>query len=377
MKERVVSEVEKNRDKVLALSDYLIENPEIAMEEHKASAKLSDYLRSEGFEVEENLAFMATAFRATKKNGEGPRIAFLAEYDALPGYGHACGHNLIAAMSVGAGVALASILDTCKGEVSIIGTPAEEIGEGKPYLIEKGIFDGYDAAMMIHPFSQTCADPVVTTIGGYDFTFEGKTAHAGAKPFAGINALDAVVMLYNGVSVLRQQLKDGTRIHGIVLDGGTAVNSIPDRCRIRLEVRAEELDYYNEVVEKVINCAKGAALATGCKLEYRQFERTCRGLNENPVLVKIFRDKLAELGIQEGPPVFGGSTDMGDVSYTLPAIHPFLKCVENDEFLHTQEFLEAMKKPYAKESAVTGMKLLALTGLALFENPKLINELKA
>jgi metal-dependent amidase/aminoacylase/carboxypeptidase family protein len=162
-----------------------------------------------------------------------------------------------------------------------------------------------------------------------------------------------------------------------VLDGGTAVNSIPDRCRIRLEVRAEELDYYNEVVEKVINCAKGAALATGCKLEYRQFERTCRGLNENPVLVKIFRDKLAELGIQEGPPVFGGSTDMGDVSYTLPAIHPFLKCVENDEFLHTQEFLEAMKKPYAKESAVTGMKLLALTGLALFENPKLINELKA
>lgn len=377
MKDRIFSEVEKNKDGILAVSDYLMENPEIAMEERKAADRLAEYLRSEGFEVEENLAGMATAFRATKKNGEGPKLAFLAEYDALPGYGHACGHNLIAAMSVGAGTALASILDTYQGEVSIIGTPGEEIGEGKPYLIEKGVFDGYDAAMMVHPFSSTCADPVVTTIGGYDFTFEGKTAHAGAKPFEGVNALDAVVMLYNGVSVLRQQLRDGTRIHGIVLDGGTVVNSIPDRCGIRLEVRARELDYYNEVTEKVINCAKAAALATGCRLEYSQFERTCLGLNENPVLVKIFREKLAELGISEGPPVFGGSTDMGDVSCKLPAIHPFLKCAENDEFPHTEEFLEAMKKPYARESAVTGMKLLALTGLAFFENPELIDKLKA
>jgi amidohydrolase len=377
MKDRVMSEVEKNRDKVLALSDYIMENPEIAMEEHKAAGKLAEYLRNEGFEVEENLAGMATAFRATKKNGDGPRIAFLAEYDALPVYGHACGHSLIAAMSVGAGAALATILDTFQGEIGIIGTPGEEIGEGKPYLIEKGIFDGYDAAMMVHPFASTCVDPVVTTIGGYDFTFEGKTAHAGAKPFEGVNALDAVVMLYNGVSVLRQQLRDGTRIHGIIPEGGTVVNSIPDRCRIRLEVRAKELDYYNGVVDKVINCAKAASLATGCKLEYSQFERTCLGLNENPVLVEIFRDKLAELGVQEGPPVFGGSTDMGDVSYKLPAIHPFLKCAENDEFPHTGEFLEAMKMPYAKESAVTGMKLLALTGLALFENPELVKKLKA
>jgi amidohydrolase len=377
MKDRVISEVEKSRDKILEISDYIAENPEIAMEEHKAACKLSEYLRSEGFEVEENLAGMATAFRATKKNGDGPRIAFLAEYDALQGYGHACGHNLIAAMSVGAGMALATILDTFQGEVSIIGTPGEEIGEGKPYLIEKGIFDCYDAAMMIHPFSSTCADPIVTTIGGYDFTFVGKTAHAGAKPFEGVNALDAVVMLYNGVSVLRQQVRDGTRIHGIIPEGGTVVNSIPDRCRIRLEVRAKEIDYYSEVVEKVVNCAKAAAMATGCKLEYSQFERTCLGLNENPVLVKIFKEKLKELGIPEGPPVFGGSTDMGDVSYRLPAIHPFLKCAENDEFPHTEEFLEAMKKPYAKESAVTGMKLLALTGLALFENPELLDKLKS
>jgi len=377
MKERIILEVKKQKDRILAISDYIMENPEIAMEEHEAAARLAEYLRSEGFEVEENLAGMATAFRATKKNGEGPKLAFLAEYDALPGYGHACGHNLIAAMSAGAATALASILDTYQGEVSIIGTPGEEIGEGKPYLIEKGVFDSYDAAMMVHPFSSTCADPVVTTIGGYDFTFEGKTAHAGAKPYEGVNALDAVVMLYNGVSVLRQQLRDGTRIHGIVLDGGTAANSIPDRCRIRLEIRAKELEYYNEVVEKVINCAKAAALATGCRLEYSQFERTCLGLNENPELVKIFREKLVELGVPEGPPVFGGSTDMGDVSCKLPAIHPFLKCAENDEFPHTEEFLKAMKKPYARESAVTGMKLLALTGLALFENPELIDKLKA
>lgn len=377
MKERIVAEIERNKQRIMELSDYILENPEVALEEFKASRKLAEFLRSEGFQVEEALAGMSTAFRATKRNGDGPRIAFLAEYDALPGYGHACGHNLISAMSVGAVVALATILDTYGGEISIFGTPGEEIGEGKPYLIEKGVFDGYDAAMMIHPFSSTCADPVVTTIGGYDFTFEGKTAHAGAKPFEGVNALDAVVMLYNGVSVLRQQLRDGTRIHGIIPEGGTVVNSIPDRCRIRLEVRAKELDYYSEVVEKVVNCAKAASLATGCKLEYSQFERTCLGLNENPVLVEIFKEKLKELGIPEGPPVFGGSTDMGDVSYRLPAIHPFLKCAENDEFPHTEEFLEAMKKPYAKESAVTGMKLLALTGLALFENPELLDKLKS
>lgn len=376
MKNKLISEIEMNREKIIALSEYIRENPEIALEEYKSSNKIVEFLRKEGFEVEDNLCGMATAFRATRKNGNGPKIAFIAEYDALPGYGHACGHHLIAAMGVGAFIALANILDTYEGEISIIGTPAEEIGEGKPYLIEKGVFDGYDAAMMIHPFSQTCAAPIVTTIGGYDFTFEGKTSHAGANPFDGVNALDAVVMLYNGISVLRQQLVDGTRIHGIIIDGGTAANSIPDKCKIRLEIRAKEIDYFNEVVEKVINCAKGAAIATGCKLDYSKFERTCLGLNENAVLVQLFRDTMKELGVPEDGLVNGGSTDMGDVSYKIPAIHPFLKCTENGESIHTREFLEATIKTYAKESTITGIKLLALTGLALFENPELVKKLR-
>lgn len=377
MKQRVIAEVEKNKEKILSLCNYIYENPEIALKEYKSAKKIVEFLREEGFEVEENLGGMDTAFKATKKNGNGPRIALVAEYDALPEIGHACGHHLIAAMGVGAGVALANMLDVYEGEISIIGTPAEETGDGKPFLIEQGVFDGFDAAMMIHPHAKTCLDPEIVTIGGYDFTFKGKASHAGGRPHDGVNALDAIVLLYNGVSVLRQQLKDGTRIHGIILEGGTVANSIPDRCKIRWEVRAKELDYYEEVVQKVINCAKGAALATGCKLDYFQSEPTCLGMDANPVLLQIFKDILKDYDISEDEQnILLGSTDMGDVSQIVPSIHPLLKFTENGEELHTNEFLEASVKPYAEERVITGIELLALTGLELLQNPEKVKELK-
>ncbi|MBH6948909.1 M20 family metallopeptidase [Clostridioides difficile] len=376
MKEKVIQVADSIREKIWDLSTYLYENPEIGLQEFKSSKKIAEFLRNEGFEVEENLAGMATAFRATKKNGNGIRIVFTAEYDALPGIGHACGHHLIAAMSVGAGVALASALDTYEGEVTIIGTPSEETGDGKPYLIEHGVFDNFDAAMMIHPNSSTCLTPEMIAIGGLDFIFTGKAAHAGAMPYNGVNALDAVVLLYNNINALRQQLVDGTRVHGIILEAGKAANVIPDRGKVRLEIRAKEQDYFNKVVERIINCAKGAAMATGCELDFYHFEPTCQGLTHNKVLLDVFKNVMKDFGIEENGEVLLGSTDMGNVSQIIPTIHPMIQVTQNGEELHTKEFLESSIKPYSKEIVMDGIKMLALTGLNLFERPELIKKMK-
>lgn len=375
MKEIILNKIDEIKDEIIDLSMDIYNNPEIAMEEFESSKKLASYLRTKGFDVEEKLAGMDTAFRATKKNGEGPKIAICAEYDALP-YGHACGHHLIGTMSCAAGIGLAEALSEYAGEIAVIGTPAEEIGEGKPYLIDHNIFQYYDLAMMIHPFAETCIEPTISTIGGYDFTFIGKTSHAGAKPFDGINALDALVSFYNNVSVLRQQLKDGTRIHGIVLEGGSVVNSIPEKAVMRYEVRSEDMKYYHEVVDKVVNCAKAAALATGCELKYGPFERVCLGLKKNTTLANVFRSVMGEFNIEEHDQQNGGSTDMGDVSYTIPAIHPMVKFVENGADTHTLEFMNASIKPFAYNMLINGAKAMAMTGLEVLKNPAIVEKMK-
>ena len=241
MRKRILNEVEKRKEKITSLSQFLYHNPEIGWEEHLAAKKIVGILREEGFQVTENLGGLTTAFRGSKKNGSGPRIAFIAEYDVLPEIGHACGHHLITAMSVGAALSLSVLLDTYPGEIILIGTPAEESGAGKIHLIDQGIFSEIDAAMMIHPHHKTCLSPVMLALAGLEFTFFGKTAHAAAVPHLGINALDAVILLFNNINAHRQQLKDDVRIHGIIVEGGEAPNIIPSKCRVRIEIRAEEL----------------------------------------------------------------------------------------------------------------------------------------
>jgi amidohydrolase len=377
MKQIIKSEIKRIEEDILDLSQYLLDNPEPALKEFKAVEKITAYLKDQGFEVEGNLGGLATAFKATKKTGEGPKLVYVAEYDALPEYGHACGHHLIAGMGVGAGVVLAKILEEIPGEVTIIGTPAEETGDGKPVLVEQGYFTDYDAAMMIHPFDKTVVDPVITPIGGYDFVFNGKTSHAGGAPHNGVNALDGVVMLYNAISVLRQQLRDDARISIIILEGGTVANAIPDKARIRLEFRALDMDYFNKMIEKAINCAKGAALATGCEVDYAISEIICAGLDENERLAELFRETLNEYGVEEdGHKILLGASDIGNVGQVIPTIHPMLKVVQNGEGLHTSEFLEASFAPYAKKQMMLGIELLAMTGLKLFQNQDLIGELK-
>ncbi len=363
MKDKITAWVDQNRHKVVDVATWLYEHPEIALEEVEGSKYLADWLEAEGFQVEREFAGMQTAFKAVKKQGDGPRIAFLAEYDALPGCGHACGHHFIAAMSVGAAAALAQVLGDAAGEVAVFGTPAEETGDGKSYLTDQGVFDGYDVALMIHPNGKTVMHPEMIAIGGQDFTFKGRAAHAGGFPYEGINALDAVVLLYNNVNALRQQLRDGTRVHGIILEAGSAANVIPDVGRVRLEFRAKEQDYFYEVVEKVINCAKAAALATGCELEHHWFEPVCQGLRHNYTLSAVMEKYMKEYGTYEDAVCAGGSTDVGNVSQRIPTLHPMLKVTEEPYGVHTQEFKEATMTPYGLDHLIIGTKMLALTGM--------------
>lgn len=368
--------VETYRDKILDLSLYIRNNPEIGLQEFKASEKIVDMIKKEGFEVKFDYKEMPTAFVARKKNGEGPKIAIMAEYDALPVIGNACGHNLIAAMSFGAAAALSEALDEYPGEIILMGTPAEELGEGKPFLIKQGEFEEADVAMMIHPNGRTYLDVPVLAIGGIDFHFYGKAAHAAANPHMGVNALDAVILFFNNINALRQQLRDDARVHGIIIEAGSAANSIPDKSKVRLEMRAKDQKYFLELIEKVKKCAEAAALATGCRLEWNHFEPNCDSLKANQTMLDIYNEYLNTFNIKLDSCHETGSTDMGNVSQVVPSIHPWLKMIEGDAGLHTQEFLDETSSEYTKERTIIGAKLLALTGLEILKNPEILIEIK-
>ncbi|MGI6095578.1 MAG: M20 family metallopeptidase [Lachnospiraceae bacterium] len=377
MREKVNGWIDENRDKIVEVATWLYEHPEIALEEVESSKYLADWLEREGFQVERAFAGVPTAFKAVKKQGEGPRIAYLAEYDALPGCGHACGHHMIAAMSVGAAAALSQILDEVGGEIAVFGTPAEETGDGKSYLTDQGVFKGYDAAMIIHPGGATELYPKMNAVSGMDFVFTGRASHAGALPYEGINALDAVVLLYNNINALRQQLRDGTRIHGIILEAGEAANVIPDKGKVRLEFRTDDQDYFDEITQKVVNCAKAAALATGCELEYDWFEPISKVLRHNHTLGAVMEKYMKEYGVYGTLDVGGGSTDVGNVSQEIPTIHPMLKVTEEPLGPHTQEFKEATMTPYALEHMIIGVRILALTGMEILKDSELRHRIKA
>ena len=378
LKQLLLKEVDERRGQIFEIADFIYRHPEISLEEKVSSAYLADVLRKEGFEVEYPFCGLETAFKATKKNGEGPRICFMAEYDALPEIGHACGHHWIASTSVVSGIVLAKALENLPGEVTVFGTPAEETGDGKPVLVECGAFDGYNAALEIHGNYATKMDPVVIGIGGIDITYTGRIAHAGEAPWNGINALDAVIMLFNSINALRQQTKDGSRIHAIITDGGQAVNCIPEKASVRLEYRAETQEYLHELLAKILRCAEGAALQTGCELEWHYFEPECEAMIINKTIRDIFKKNMEQYPeFVDGDEDFaGGASDVGNVSQVIPTFHPMLKMVENGAGCHTVEFRDALQLPYAKERAVEAIKLMVETGLDLLENPDIAYSLK-
>lgn len=376
LKRRAIAEVDARRKELIDLSLRLHANPEIAFEEVKSSGFLCDYLEANGFQVERGICQIPTAFRASFGSGRPPRVAFLAEYDALPGVGHGCGHNIIGTASAAAGVALKALLSETGGTVLVIGTPAEEAAGGKVYLAARGAFDGLDCAMLVHPGSRDTAVAYALACLELDVEFEGRAAHAAARPEAGLNALDAMVAAFVNIGLLRQQIRDSARVHGIITDGGQAVNVIPHHTAAKLLLRAEEDDYLDQTLKpKVLACFQGAAEATGCRLTYRWGEESrYRTMRTNVALAAAYKANIEALGRQvteQESRRSMGSTDMGNVSHLVPAIHPSIAIAPPDVPVHTEEFREIAASDLGHQGLLDSAKALAMTGIDVLVDDEL------
>lgn len=370
---------EENIGELKKLNRYLYDNPELGRAEFKSAAAHREFLEKMGFEVVEGICGMETAYLASFK-GEtpGPKIAYLSEYDALPGIGHGCGHNILGTASIAGGILLKEYVTIYGGEVVIVGCPAEETSGGKVDMCRMGFFDDIDVAIMAHPTSENhFRSGSSQAIEPLQFTFRGKTAHAASAPHEGINALDGVLNLFAGVNALRQQIIPAARIHGIISEGGQAANIIPELAVANFYVRAPEITYLKELVEKVKNCARGAALASGTELEITNYETSFANLVTNQILSSIYEKNLTILGIEK---IFDregmGSTDAGDVSHICPTIHPYFPITQKKITSHSIEFAECS----IGEEAYKGMKIasmaMALTGIEILQNRDLLLEIK-
>ena len=378
MKEQVWQRIDSLSQDLWDLALRIHAHPELGFEEHQAAAWLTEALENGGFRVERGVGGLPTAFRAVHPAEKpGPRIAILAEYDALPELGHACGHNLIAAIAVGAALGLAPFKKGLPGTLLVIGTPAEEGGGGKIKLIQAGIFRNVDAALMVHPSDQTVVDRGSLAITEVKIEFHGKAAHASSEPEKGINALDAVIQTFVALNALRQHIKDGSRIHGIITHGGVKPNIVPEYAAALFYVRSADNAYRDELVEKLRKCAEGAALATGARLTFTKVGHEYKAIRPNKTMAQIFAKYLTELGYPpEEPKGWMGSTDMGDVSWEVPAIHPYIRIGPGEIPGHSREFAEAAKSEGAKKAMIAAAKAVAATCLALWTDPELFRKVQ-
>jgi amidohydrolase len=378
MKEQVWQRIDSLSQDLWDLALRIHAHPELGFEEYQAAAWLTEALENGGFRVERGVGGLPTAFRAVHPAEKpGPRIAILAEYDALPELGHACGHNLIAAIAVGAALGLAPFKKGLPGTLLVIGTPAEEGGGGKIKLIQAGIFRNVDAALMVHPSDQTVVDRGSLAITEVKIEFHGKAAHASSEPEKGINALDAVIQTFVALNALRQHIKDGSRIHGIITHGGVKPNIVPEYAAALFYVRSADNAYRDELVEKLRKCAEGAALATGAKLTFTKVGHEYKAIRPNKTMAQIFAKYLTELGYPpEEPKGWMGSTDMGDVSWEVPAIHPYIRIGPGEIPGHSREFAEAAKSEGAKKAMIAAAKAVAATCLALWTDPELFRKVQ-
>jgi amidohydrolase len=370
--------VDARRDELIQLADRIHARPEVAFEEFESAALLITTLEENGFAVERGVAGLETAFVATTEGqGDGPTVAILAEYDALPGLGHACGHNLIGAAAVGAGLAMQSALSELAGTVQVIGTPGEEGGGGKAIMVDGGVFDGIDAAMMVHPSSKNLTRRSSLTSYKIQIEFFGKPAHAAAKPDEGINALEAMILTYNGINALRQHLRDDARIHGIITHGGDAPNIVPEYTAARFYVRAADSPYTVEVIEKIRGCAEGAALATGARLEFSEYAPHYDDRLPNHKLYDLAEANMAALDLElAAPDERMGSSDMGNVSQVVPSMHPYVAIGPEEMGGHTAEFCAAAGSPAGHEGMIKAAKLMAMTAVDLLAEPANLAEAK-
>lgn len=366
MKNRVIELSNNEKQDLVDLSTYLYNNPELGNQEYKSSKAVMAYLKSNGFDVESAIAGIETAFIATfDSNKKGPTIAYLCEYDALPVIGHGCGHNMIAAMSAGAGVVVSKLISEIGGKVLVFGTPAEETNGAKVLLTDEGYFDNCDAVMMVHPSEVTKESGTSLAIEPIEFKYTGQTSHAASCPEKGINALNAVIALFNGIDALRQHVTDDIRMHGVITNGGEAANVVPGEAIAQWYFRAKTKEGLAPVLEQVRNIAKGAALMTGATLEMRQYELAYDDLKTNATLSNLFNDNIKTLGIDNIVPAGGpgGSVDIGNISNVCPTIHPYIAITDEPLIAHTIEMANATQTPLANDRMLIAIQALVLTGI--------------
>ena len=391
--ETTAQAIEAARSELVEVALDIHAHPELNYMEQHAAQLLSGTLEGHGFKVERGVGGVETAFTATLSGGagDGPTVAILAEYDALPEIGHGCGHNLIAMAAIGAGLGLQANLENLPGKVMVIGTPAEEGGGGKIRMLDAGVFEGVDAVLSSHPSSNRTVIPTDIPMGeswslamvGYRYIFHGKAAHAAAMPHEGINALNGVIHLFGGIDSLRQHLKEDVRIHGIITDGGMAPNVVPEYAAANFMLRCRDRDYLSDVVVgRVLQAAEGAAAMTGCRLEVEEYYPFYENVRPNSVIAGLLLNNAGVAGLPLDQPLPGrqgsaASTDFGNVSQSLPSYELRYAVSEQPVASHSREMTETAISDYAINAAINVAKTMTLTACDLLLDPGLVSAAQA
>lgn len=374
--QQIEQEVQSRRSLLLDLSHRIHDHPELRFEEEQASQWLCETLTEQGFDVQHGVGSLETAFKASygKQKAGKPTIAMLCEYDALEGLGHACGHNVIATMGLGAGLALAPLMDKLDGNLQVIGTPGEEGGGGKVILLEEGAFDGVDAALMIHPMNENRSSSPLLARVAWEVNYHGAPAHAAASPHLGVNALDAVRLAFNGMDALRQQVTSDVRMHAVINHGGDVANIIPHEASLKIYIRAATRDYlYDSLVPRMRGVFEGAAMMTGTTHEVIEIAKPYEDMIINQPLADSFGKHAERLGREltvlrsKGM----GSSDIGNVSHVVPSLQGLL-AIDDVALPHTHEFAAAAKSPQGDKAVLDGATILASVAADVFTNPQML-----
>lgn len=380
LRKDVVSAVEALQGEIIALSHAIHAEPELSLQEFKAAGRLASGVEANGLSVAREAYGLKTAYAAEFGSDKGPTVAILSEYDALPGIGHACGHNVIGAIGYGAAMALAKI--ALPGKVRYLGTPAEEAHGGKELMARFGAFKGADAAMMVHPANVNLMTMPTIAVADVEAIYYGKAAHASSSPFRGLNALDAVITAYSAIAQLRQHIRASERIHGIITDGGMAPNIVPERASCRFFIRAADVHQLAHLKKRVVACFEAGALAAGCRLELKWTGADYLDLKTNWPLAETFQHHAEALGrqffrMEDIPHGIAASTDMGNVSHRVPSIHPMLAIAPMDVVIHDSAFTRWAGSDAADKAVIEGAKALALCALDMMAEPHLLARVKS
>lgn len=379
LKKALSQKVEEKLPELIVLNDDLADHPELSAEEYRSSKKIAELLEQNGFKVELPFAGLDTAFRGISgANNHKYKVAIMAEYDALPGIGHACGHCVSGSISVLAAIALAPLQDELNCDIHILGTPNEEADGAKCTMIKEGVFDEYDMAMMIHLYDQNLLYCKLLGLHSYLYTFHGKAAHASAAPWEGINALNGAQLMCHGIDMLRQHVTPDVRMHGVYRNGGKAPNIVPEEASVEFYYRALDKEYLNDLIKKADNCAEGAAIATGTTWDKVATAQAYDNLRNNDFGISILKEVYDELGIEingDHDKIFG-SSDAGNVSFVCPTFHPTLQLVDRGVAIHTREFEQAVKTPRAHEAIKQGAMVIGLQVMKIFSDEENIRRMK-